>query len=674
MDISSLDYSYQTVDDGLISNSINDIAVDSAGNILVATDLGLAKYNGTKWYCYPVEISRDSHDIVCVVAGNDGTVWAGTSEGLLKYVGNTCTRYTTEIGLKSNIINDLCIQDNGNLLIGTHDGFAIFDKNGKLISYDTLQNGTYIGDIDCIEQENDTTIWIAGGNQVFLYDGDGLLRKAKAPDSVYNSELNSIVIQNDGTKWLGFEFNWRGDYGGLYKENKGIWSKYTRGAGTFGNSILALHVDRNGALWIGAQNGLVDQGDKEQYGLVRYKDSKWDTVLIRSTFGNYGAYAIDIDHNNVKWFASVRGFSGFNGKDWQYYNVDDWLLSNNTSIDDIKIGSDNTIWLINNGYGMSYNGKIWANIEGMPSTGGNNLRNVELTQDGSLWYGSESGLLRYNGTKWVEFTTKNGLSGNNIHSLTGVKDGGIWVGTNNGMTYIKGDSCTSYDTSDGLVSSDVRDIDVDVAGRVWIATGKGIEMFDGAKWTTFGTAQGLPNSYVSSIAIDSNFRIWAGFHETEWSVANGGVAVYDGGKWKSFDTTDFKFLKSVTDIAVDHNNVIWIATQYSGIIKFDENAIKLPETLRSYHVLKRDHNNEFFEVSAKNDIMDILFYSNKDAIVEIDVLNLSGDLIAKVCSARFNTGNHRLHYNVKGLPSGMYITSMHSPNLSVTARLFYIHK
>jgi ligand-binding sensor domain-containing protein len=69
---------------GLPNNNVNDIKIDAAGNIWVATYGGLAKYNGSSWTTFTTSNSSIAHNQVYAIAiENSTTMWIGTAGGLM---------------------------------------------------------------------------------------------------------------------------------------------------------------------------------------------------------------------------------------------------------------------------------------------------------------------------------------------------------------------------------------------------------------------------------------------------------------------------------------------------------------------------------------------------------------------------------------------------------------
>ncbi|OGI26037.1 MAG: hypothetical protein A3J76_05500 [Candidatus Moranbacteria bacterium RBG_13_45_13] len=65
-----------TTSNGLISNSVSDSYIDASGNVWLATDRGVSKFDGTSWVSWTTDNSELATNIVTSVEGDaDGKIW-----------------------------------------------------------------------------------------------------------------------------------------------------------------------------------------------------------------------------------------------------------------------------------------------------------------------------------------------------------------------------------------------------------------------------------------------------------------------------------------------------------------------------------------------------------------------------------------------------------------------
>nr|WP_317631800.1 histidine kinase [uncultured Flavobacterium sp.] len=118
-----------TVQQGLASNTINEIFIDSYNNTWVATASDTYIYkNGV---LFPFLYQGKSVVLNCkdIHQDSDGNLWFATyGNGLYKYDGNILTNFTVKEGLVSQFCNK--IYDKGNFIyIGTQEGLSIYNSS-----------------------------------------------------------------------------------------------------------------------------------------------------------------------------------------------------------------------------------------------------------------------------------------------------------------------------------------------------------------------------------------------------------------------------------------------------------------------------------------------------------------------------------------------------------------
>jgi len=82
-----------TAEDGLVSNRVTSLFVDSNNIKWIGTSRGLSKFDGSIWKNYTKEEGLSSDAVTCIAVDNDGIVWIGSdgSGGLVAYDSNKLT-------------------------------------------------------------------------------------------------------------------------------------------------------------------------------------------------------------------------------------------------------------------------------------------------------------------------------------------------------------------------------------------------------------------------------------------------------------------------------------------------------------------------------------------------------------------------------------------------------
>src|SRR5271170_4290955 len=108
-----------STENGLPQNSVHRVFQSRDGYIWIATEGGVARFNGIDFTTFNHETNPafTSDDICCFAQDPAGILWIGTADGLLQYSGGIFRRYSTSDGLPVSEILSLAVADDGALLI-----------------------------------------------------------------------------------------------------------------------------------------------------------------------------------------------------------------------------------------------------------------------------------------------------------------------------------------------------------------------------------------------------------------------------------------------------------------------------------------------------------------------------------------------------------------------------
>ena len=135
-------------EDGLPHNSARQIFQTRDGYLWVATQLGLARFDGLSFTVFnrrntPAMINES---ITSMAETSDGSLWIGTGNGLLRYLDGSFTRFDRSSGMKSETINTVCVVPDGSLWIGTL-GSGLFRWSNNRLDHYTKEQGLFDDDV-----------------------------------------------------------------------------------------------------------------------------------------------------------------------------------------------------------------------------------------------------------------------------------------------------------------------------------------------------------------------------------------------------------------------------------------------------------------------------------------------------------------------------------------------
>src|SRR6266404_6216908 len=96
-------------ENGLPQNTIHRITQGSDGYIWIATEEGLARFEGIRFAIFDKQSTPQlkSNDVRVLLEDRRGDLWIGTADGLVQMRGGKFTTFTTQEGLPSNVIDSL---------------------------------------------------------------------------------------------------------------------------------------------------------------------------------------------------------------------------------------------------------------------------------------------------------------------------------------------------------------------------------------------------------------------------------------------------------------------------------------------------------------------------------------------------------------------------------------
>ncbi|MDM8547362.1 two-component regulator propeller domain-containing protein [Candidatus Venteria ishoeyi] len=222
----------------------NGVAQDRDGFIWLATQSGLARYDG-----YDLKLYKNngtpkqplSNQVNTVLADKEGFIWLGTfGSGVNKYDKNTdiFTYYQHNKDKPDSLLNnqvwELYESRDGNIWIGTQQGVSQFNKStAKFINYQHVP-------------------------------GDA--------NSFNGTNTRAIFEDSDGIMWFGTRDNGLNRFDRISQS----FSHYKNDPGNphslSGNAIGTIYQDRSGVLWIGTLDGGLNRYDKETNQFIVYKN------------------------------------------------------------------------------------------------------------------------------------------------------------------------------------------------------------------------------------------------------------------------------------------------------------------------------------------------------------------------------------------------------------------
>ncbi len=480
-------------ENGLPQNTVQAIVQTQDGYLWIGTQEGLARFDGLNFTVFDKENTPafKSNDIRFLQQDRQGRLWISTSYGLVCRHNGEFTSYTVKEGLPDNSVGPVVEDVSGNIWIGTAAGLARFE-NGSFKTF-TTQQGLASNLIQTLCARANGTILVGTPAGVQSLSGDQFSAWS-IPSSLLPSNVTAIVETKDNRVWYGTPYGLWGLYGGIPLQLPD-------------ERISTLHVDREGALWIGTSGGVAR---------YRFNSSTLETFTSANGLTSNLVLSIFEDREGSVWIGTEAG--GLN------------LLK-------------------------SKKFSTFTTKEGLPS---DLVKAIYQDVHGGIWIGSNGGgLTLFKDGKFTTWTTKDGLSSDVVLSLAGDNEGTLWVGTPDGLNRFKDGNFQLFTFAEGLSNDLVRSVLVDRSGVLWAGTRDGLNVLRNNEFTTYTTHDGLANNFIGAIYEDSKGNLWVG--------TLGGLSKIKDGKFQTFTTNDGLSSNTVISVYEDASGDLWIGTNGGGL-------------------------------------------------------------------------------------------------------------
>lgn len=466
LDLKSGDFQRFTSKEGLLWDSISDIAV-SGRDIWVAHGYkGIAKISDGKVTPLTAAEGLPDENAYSLAAAKDGTIWIGASTGLISYKSGKWVHYDADSPANLRDVAELEIAPDGKIWAATLPlgvgRLCQFEPEEAVCSIDFKEVDSQ-GIQALALTESGNPIYGTGTGVTLLENGAA--KAFKTDDQLASNYVDSFASGSDGMLWVGTD---AGIHGIDPNNPTAGWQTFRQGEipEMGGNWGKGLTVAPDGTVWIAFSNGAASRYQAGTW--TAFKDIySFDTVAVdmqgRAWFGDdsKGVVVLNADGSQAMTFSTANGLPGDNvqaivvdlsGRVW--IGTDQGLAKYENDEIEVVFGADSTE--IPNKY----------------------IRALALEASGALLMGTFTGVARYDGSQvevLVDFL-KDGFTEVRLTSLAVAPGGQIWAGTDKGLLVDDG-GWKLLTTADGLLTNYISALHVDQYGAVWV--GGGGSNFDG---------------------------------------------------------------------------------------------------------------------------------------------------------------------------------------------------
>lgn len=577
-----------TIQDGLSSNTVNDIERDAQGFMWVATDDGVSRYDGVQFenyrYSEKDQFTLCGNRVTRLLINKNNELLVATSDGLNIYNSQLDRFERLHEGFE---IRDIIEYSKGGYLLTTDQGLIwlsvdfLIQKKYQHDVTDSMSIST--NSLSCLLEDSKGRLWVSSFNSgINLMLADGVFKNFSLANKNAAGEICYQMIEDHKQRVLAATY----DNGVIYFNEmfeQFIELPVQSNSLSF-NKAISIYEDEDHNLWVGTDGvGLTIYDDKTQ----RYEAYSHSIVSSRSITDNV-VNVIFSDQRGGLWLGSHHRGINFVNKYTTNFKHREYIPSfeNVNIVSAFKKDSKGNLWLSTDGGGIIYydlvkrqTGIFEHNKRDSTSLSSNNSMALELDELGRLWVGTYNGGLDVYDTTTKVFThyvhdpkDNKSLSHNVVWSLYRDSHNRMWVCTMEGLCLYQPetDDFIRFNTSNtNLKTNNIRTVLEIDSTHFYVGTEQGFTIFDLEKksFRTFehskSDSTSISNSFILTINKDYKNQVWVGTY-------GGGLNLFDPKTetFKHWTVQDGLSNNYVCGVVPVEDGDLWVTTQ-NGLSRFN---------------------------------------------------------------------------------------------------------
>ena len=627
-----------------LSNSlINKVYQDRKGFVWIATEDGLNKFDGTRFYIYRHQkndsTSLKNNYVRTLYEDTNGCFWIGCINGLQLYDRSTDTFKEVNIYKNNDIVHphitDIIERSNGEIWMSTSGQgiISVKPENDKLIIKLEIEYSDHINSIylNAIFEDSQRNLWIATEDKgLFRFSANGEMKNFKASYNLLADDISSICEDRKGNIFIGSLTK------GVFVLTNTIYGyedsfKPVPYITNIDLNVKTLMMGKKGNLYIGTDGDGLKVYNAE---LNRIEDYEVNTAPF--DFSKSKVHAILEDRDNNLWLGIFqKGIILIPGtiSKFSYYGYRS--ISKNT----IGSGCVMSIWKDRSGvtwvgtdndglYAIDDDGERLLHYTHNPNRASSvpgTIMAIYEDSNNHLWLGSYfNGLAKMNrGTGQCDYinTFPSGINKAGSEKVSCIIEDNrenLWVGTygagiqkinlpGGSITYHESTRAENNDWSiDRLPNDWINCFMKGNDGLMWIGTYNGLACYDPVKDTFINylnKSNLLPGYIIFSLLETSDNKIWIGTTEGLVSFNKETSAFH------YYTTSDGLPSDVICGMAEDERGNIWIST-HQGVSKLVIDTNKFV----NYYTTDGLQGNEFTRGAVFKDRRGKIFFGGTNGV------------------------------------------------------------
>ena len=528
------------VDDGLPGDNVTGVAQTKDGYLWIATQTGLARFDGIHFLNYKIPRGRSRPIIRAMLLDDQDRLWLAEEGGaVVCMLGEERLIYPTTNGLSKSQPLEMTQDAGGGVWVANADGTVCRILGGKATRFGDKE-GLPASGTCCLIRDEQKQVWFAKAGQVGVFRGGKFATLLS-----FNERTIHLQARSGGGVWIcaGDRLS-SCDAKGVSVEVATIPPDTTTARPT------ALFEDSKRALWIGTMAG----------GLFRCEG----TNVLRVETSHRRIRSITEDREGNIWVGTDGG--GLNRLRQQVVEIQgkEAGLPFDT-VRSVCEDANGTFWIVTQtGELVNNESGAWKTI---PSWNGGQATCVTCDKRGVVWVGTFSrGLHRWQDGNFTVLRRTAGLAQSSIRSLFADSRGDLWIAFSTGeiLQRLHDGNFKNYDLP--ADSRAIRAITEDAKGNIWLAN---LDMRllrvadDAVVDETEKTAE--PYHPIRSLAATPDGSLWIGY-------SSSGLGRLRDGKFVKIGRDEGLRDDSICSLAPDGSGSMWFGSDH-GIFRASINEL-----------------------------------------------------------------------------------------------------
>jgi ligand-binding sensor domain-containing protein len=278
--------------------------------------------------------------------------------------------------------------------------------------------------------------------------------------------------------------------------------------------------------------------------------------------------AIAQTRDGALWIGTQEGVVRFDGASFDAFNTRRMHALRSNHVNTLLETRDDRLWVGTFDGIVFHRGRDFSSSEALSIFDGQMVSCLAESRDGALWVGTAVGLARFDPEgrpEVVTYGSEHGLPSNAVRALAIDREGTVWIGTEGGLARHRAGRIESLVDRGRVAAGAVFAIAADGPGSVWIGGERGLARWDGRSFVAPRHRGGLADSTVRVLLLDREGALWVGRED--------GLARCFRGRWESLTPADGLSSAIVVALYEDREGTLWIGTETGGLNRLMEGTV-----------------------------------------------------------------------------------------------------